>query len=221
VEHDRIVAEQIEYYRERAPEYDEWYMREGLFAERDDKAEWFAEVELVRGALDEFGPSGRILELASGTGWWTERLAEYTDDLTCVDASVETTRLARGRAPKATFVQADIFAWTPERVYDVVFFSFWLSHVPASRFDEFWDLVAGALAPGGRVFFIDSYAAEEFQRPGDPDRVVVRRLNDGREFNAIKNNYEPAALAARLRAGGWSAQAATTGKFFYYGSASR
>jgi hypothetical protein len=31
------------------------------------------------------------------------------------------------------FICADLFAWSPERRYDVVFFGFWLSHVPLER----------------------------------------------------------------------------------------
>src|SRR6266511_3494592 len=30
------------------------------------------------------------------------------------------------------FIRADIFEWVPDRRYDVVFFGFWLSHVPPS-----------------------------------------------------------------------------------------
>jgi hypothetical protein len=53
------------------------------------------------------------------------------------------------------FIQADLFAWEPDRRYDVVFFGFWLSHVPPGRFEPFWSLVAGCLKPQGRVFFAD------------------------------------------------------------------
>ena len=53
------------------------------------------------------------------------------------------------------FVQADIFDWTPDRAYDGVFFANWLSHVPPSRFEDFWALVAKCLKPDGRVVFID------------------------------------------------------------------
>jgi len=43
------------------------------------------------------------------------------------------------------FIQADLFAWRPDRRYDVVFMGFWLSHVPAERFASFWSLVADCL----------------------------------------------------------------------------
>jgi len=221
---DPIVAEQIAYYAARAPEYDQWFEREGSFdAGVESNERWFAEITALEQALDDFSPRGAVLELASGTGWWTEKLARLTRDLTCVDASAETIDLARSRAPGARFIRADILSCEPERRYDVVFFSFWLSHVPAACFEPFWAMVADALASGGRAFFIDSYYERRggFQAAGEPDRVVSRRLNDGREFQAIKNNYDPAVLGKRLATLGWTADVATTGSFFYYGTATR
>jgi hypothetical protein len=46
------------------------------------------------------------------------------------------------------YVTADLFRWRPPaRFYDVCFFGFWLSHVPADRLTGFWDVVASALRP--------------------------------------------------------------------------
>jgi len=71
-----LIAEQIDYYRARAGEYDEWYLRQGRY---DHGPEWNgvfqAELEEVHQALRRFGPGGQVLELASGTGWWTGTLA--------------------------------------------------------------------------------------------------------------------------------------------------
>jgi hypothetical protein len=59
------------------------------------------------------------------------------------------------RDPKVRYIAADLFSWEPDDRNDVVFFGLWLSHVPMSRFEQFWDLVADCLAPSGRVFFVD------------------------------------------------------------------
>jgi hypothetical protein len=44
------LAEQIEYYRQRADEYDEWWFRQGRYAmEPAEQARWFADqVEVER-----------------------------------------------------------------------------------------------------------------------------------------------------------------------------
>ena len=42
------------------------------------------------------------------------------------------------------YIEIDVFQWQPDTEYDVVFFANWLSHVPPSRFEEFWHLVERA-----------------------------------------------------------------------------
>jgi SAM-dependent methyltransferase len=227
---DDVLREQIEYYRERAPEYDEWFERRGMYDLGEEwNARWEADVAEVEAALAALRPSGRILELASGTGWWTKRLAAMASEVTAVDASDETIAIARTRAPSARFVRADIFGWEPSETYDFVFFSFWLSHVPADRFEAFWGLVGRALAPGGRVFFVDNLRREIplpneskfWQRELRPDGIVTRTLNDGREFRAVKIYYDPPDLEARLRGLGWDVSVQGTENFFYYGGGQR
>ena len=222
---ESLIEEQKAYYRSRAAEYDEWFLRQGRYDHGPEfRARWEAEVEEVRRALERFRPAGRVLELAAGTGWWTEQLVRWADHVTALDASREVLELNRRRAgdEKVTRVQADLFAWTPGERYDVVFFGFWLSHVPPERFEAFWALVRSALAPGGRVFFVDSLRTElstardhALAAPGDP--VTVRRLNDGMQFRIVKIFYDPTELRDRLRALGWRIETAATETFFLHG----
>src|SRR5262245_3942888 len=146
---DGLLAEQRSFYRARAPEYDEWWQRRGRYDRGPDQARaWDRQVRQVEAALDSFGATGDVLELAGGTGWWTQRLAATAGRLTVVDAAAETLAMNRERVGRADvrYVEADLFEWRPDRPYDVVFFSFWLSHVPRSRFGEFWSLVRSSLA---------------------------------------------------------------------------
>lgn len=221
-----LLEEQLTYYRARAPEYDQWALRKGHFA-RGSKVQqrWFSEVGKLEEALERFRPSGRVLELACGTGQWTERLLRYTDDLTAVDAAPEVLQINRQRVgDRVRHVKADLFSWEPDRPYDVVFFSFWLSHVPPERFRRFWHVVAQALAPGGRVFFIDNLASETAARvdpehPGPDERSVLRRLSDGRVFRVWKVLHHPGQLNRQLREIGWEAKVEATGDFFLHGEA--
>jgi ubiquinone/menaquinone biosynthesis C-methylase UbiE len=224
---DRL-DEQLRYYRERAPEYDAWALREGRFHRGPrERARWFADIAKLERALDRFHPSGRVLELAGGTGQWTERLTRYTDDLTVVDAAHEVLELNRQRVgDRARHIQAEMFSWKPDRRYDVVFFSFWLSHVPPERFRQFWDLVRRALASEGRVFFIDNLASPEAtaldpEHPGPEEGSVVRHLADGRAFRVWKVLHRPRQLVADLAELGWDATAHRTGHFFIRCEATR
>jgi SAM-dependent methyltransferase len=223
---EELLQEQIAYYRARAGEYDEWFLRRGRYDRGPElNQQWFAEVAEVADSLARFRPTGRVLELACGTGWWTQQLVGSADHLTAVDASPEVLALnaARLGSDRVRYVQADLFAWEPDGRYDVVFFSFWLSHVPPDRFDAFWDRVRACLAPGGRVFFVDSRpeptsTAMDQRLPDPGDTIAARRLNDGREYRIVKLFYEPKALAARLEALGWRVTVQATAHHFIYGS---
>jgi demethylmenaquinone methyltransferase/2-methoxy-6-polyprenyl-1,4-benzoquinol methylase len=223
---DGILQQQIDYYRARAAEYDCWFRREGRYDRGPAmKARWFNEVELVCQALHEFAPFGDVLDLAAGTGIWTEELARYADAVTAVDASAEVLAINRKRVngTPVEFIQADLFDWHPLRTFDVAFFGFWLSHVPPERFDPFWSMVRSCLKPGGRVFFVDSLreATSTASDHGLPSRntiVAARRLDDGREFNVVKVFYEPETLQQRLEAMGWVVDVRSTENYFLYGA---
>jgi SAM-dependent methyltransferase len=210
-----VLAEQKRYYAERAPEYDDWWYRRGRYT-RDPEHErrWLLDVNELEERLRRFAPRGDVLELAAGTGIWTRRLVPTADRVVAVDANAETLAL---NTPAAELVVADIFSWRPPQQFDVVFFSFWLSHVPAERFAEFWALVRLALRPGGRVFLIDSGPPEV----ADDGELEVRQLADGREFTIVKRFWQPGELAERVAEFGFELDLGLTpnGLFLNGGSA--
>lgn len=225
---EELIADQVAFYRARAPAYDEWWQRRGAYdMGAEMAAEWDRQLRQVEDALRAFSVSGEVLELAGGTGWWTERLARSADHLTVIDASPEVLTINRARTRRAdiVYVVADLFAWAPEKRYDVVFFSFWLSHVPRQRFRVFWSMVRSCLSPGGRVFFIDNHTdptpvtdtKDPYVLQYHPDRHV-RRLDDGRRYNVVKVMYEPKELEMQLKNLGWTAVVKAT-RWFLFGSA--
>jgi SAM-dependent methyltransferase len=211
---DELVAEQVAYYQARAGEYDEWWLRRGRYALPPElERRWFEDVAEAEGALREFAPTGRVLELACGTGLWTQHLVGYAEHVTAVDASPEVIELNRARLAGApvSYVVADVFEWQPPAAsYDVVAFTYWLSHVPDDRLDAFWSGVRTALRPGGRVFLVDSspYPASAPQPAGG--RAERRQLNDGRSFSVSKRYWAASELGADLRGRGWEAAARVT-----------
>lgn len=235
---DALLAEQISYYRARAPEYDNWWARQAEFDLGPIfGASWQANTQELIDALGRFGPTGDVLELAAGTGIFTAVVLRHADRVTLVDASPEVLALngARNGMHGVDHIVADMFEWDPPRQWDNIVFGFWISHVPASRWEAFWSLVARALAPGGRVWFCDNadddhvadYGPPEVYGPvGDPlhhgnGDLKPRRLSDGRTFTIVKRYWTPSQLDAELASLGWQAECANTKWAFLYGSARR
>ncbi len=222
---DALVEEQIAYYRARAREYDDT-MRQleryvslgGRVAGRSGDEEG-KEVAILLNALEEMRPFDSVLELACGTGWWTQWLAENARQVTAVDAADEMLALNRERVKGSNvqYILADVFSWKPDRQFDLVFFAFWMSHVPQDRFAAFWQLVGDSLALHGRVFFVDELDTEEAR--GQETRVggdaVLRTLEDGRQFRAVKVFYQPSELEAKLRTLGWNVDVHHAGSLYW------
>jgi SAM-dependent methyltransferase len=207
----QLLDEQVAYYRALAAEYEEHALP---LAGGD---------ELVA-ALDAFRPTGNVLELACGTGAWTGRLLRHATEVTAVDASPEMLAIASARhgSDRVRFVQADLFSWKPDRRYDVVFFGFWLSHVPLELFEPFWSLVADCLKPAGRVLFVDdAYRTADELVEGEASSVIRRRVNDGTAYRAVKVPHRPAELEARLVRAGWQIRVAPTAGPFFWGAGTR
>ncbi len=117
--------------------------------------------------------------------------------------------------PRVEYHQADLFEWTPREQYDLVFFAFWLSHVPPDLADAFLSKVRDAVSPGGHLFIIDQCSP-----PDDPPRklegVFERRASpDGRTFMIVKVFYHPGLLAARVEQLGFEATAERVDHLFY------
>ena len=185
--HDDAVM--ADYYGRRAPLYDHMYREVGP--------------DLRTPMLDDMiaTVSGRrVLELASGTGFWSEWLAPFYDQLVGVDVAPEMLAIARARpiAPgKAEFRQGSVYdlAELPADFGAAIAIQ-WFSHVPAARYAEFFAALHGRLLPGARVFLADNIRQPHetdplIPRAGTADTYEVRSLPDGSQFEIVKNYFAP------------------------------
>jgi 2-polyprenyl-3-methyl-5-hydroxy-6-metoxy-1,4-benzoquinol methylase len=209
---DAVQRNQIGYYRRRAVEYE---------------STAYGQVHGVKARIADLvaqlRPSGDVLELACGTGVWTEALTRFARSVTAVDAAPEMVDLARQRlrGRGIEFVCADVFTWTPQRRFDTVFFAFWLSHVPSERFASFWSLVRRCLADSGRVIFVDEQVGEKAKETyvaGMPE-VVVRRLRDGTVHQIVKVFRDCEDIERALAGMGWYARVRPAGSDWLIGEA--
>jgi demethylmenaquinone methyltransferase/2-methoxy-6-polyprenyl-1,4-benzoquinol methylase len=210
-----LLDEQIAYYRARAAEYDATFPSDDRFA---------PSAGIIRDALRVSAPGGRVLEIAAGTGQWTGLLAQLADELIATDASPEMLEINRAKHPDCDvrYAVANAFTLSATHDFDMVFFGFFLSHVPPSEFDAFWGVVEGLLVPGGRVFFVDEGRHFEWREDwiNEAAGIVRRPLTDGTVHRAVKVLWRPEDLEARLTELGWDASVHSEGPF-YWGTVSQ
>ena len=218
-----LLQRQIDYYRARAPEYDEWFYRHGRYDRGEAHTrQWESEAQQVRDQLHSVSKLNHILEMAPGTGIWTQELIKIGERVAALDASPEMIAINRAKlqSEQVDYQQADLFEWRPQQQYDMVFFGFWLSHVPSEKLAAFLDTVHAALKPGGRLFIVDSRPSEMSTSTGQSieteDELQQRVLTDGRRFEIVKIYYEPATLSQTLRRHGFDIEVRATANFFLY-----
>ena len=187
---DRI-QELERYYRQRAPEYEEIY----------DRADPIRKRELGEAAarMNEVLKGRRVLEIACGTGYWTQVAAEVAEEIVATDISPEMIDLA-GRKPytekNVRFITGD--AYRLDEVpgdFNAGLANFWISHVPLARMHAFIRGFHKRLATGSPVFMVDNmntpgHGGEFLREPDGEDTFKLRELNDGSRHTIIKNYFD-------------------------------
>src|SRR5882724_5430862 len=140
----------VRYYAERAAEYERIYAK----PERQD------DLRQLRGFVERTFAGAHVLEIACGTGYWTEIVARSAASVMATDINEEVLAIAWSKPidkKKISIHRADAYALTPgpER-FTGGLAVFWWSHVPKARLCEFLRGFHRVLAPGARVVFIDN-----------------------------------------------------------------
>jgi ubiquinone/menaquinone biosynthesis C-methylase UbiE len=175
------------YYDRRAPEYDDWYLGLGLFAERD-RPGFEAELDAVAVAIAGL-PAAGTLDVACGTGFLTRHLR---GTVTGLDASVRMLEIAAQQMPAATFVQGDAFALPfGDDTFDRVLTGHFYGHLDAQQRAVFLH-EARRVAP--ELIVVDAS-----HRHSDVGAEWSRStLNDGSTWEVYKRYFEPTELLEEL-----------------------
>lgn len=174
-----------DYYAIRAPEYDKVYA----------KPERQADLRSIERWLPALFEGQNVLEVACGTGYWTQFIAPAAWHVLAVDTAPETLNIARRRIPEESvqFLIGDAYALPlAELKFDAGFAGFWLSHVPKSRTCEFLHGFHAALKPGARVVFLDNRFVEGSSTPvshrdAEGNTYQDRPLGHGSVHRVLKN----------------------------------
>jgi ubiquinone/menaquinone biosynthesis C-methylase UbiE len=183
----RVVDDHMRaYYDRRAPEYDDWWLGTGLFADRD-RPGWHEEVERLVVLLRGLAPA-RTLDVACGTGFLTRHLP---GEVTGLDQSATMLEVAARQAPAATLVQGDA---VPLPFADGAFERLHTSHFYGHLLpEERPSFLTEARRVAGELVVVDA--------GGDGTEWVTRTLNDGSQHQVYKRWFSGAGLAEELGGG--------------------
>lgn len=178
-------AEMHAYYAARAPYYDAVYLK----PERSSDIAY-----LIQHLPSRF--SGReVLEVACGTGYWTQHIASTAAKLVATDGTAEPLSFARLRphTENVAFLQADAYELPTELgAFDAAFAGLWFSHVPKAARIRFLNSLHARLLPGARVLLLDNGTVQQNDFPiaetdSDGNTYQSRQLRDGSIHRVLKN----------------------------------
>jgi SAM-dependent methyltransferase len=177
----------VDYYAARAAEYD---LTAGY---TEPEAEPFRAAAKAR--YQELFLGLDVLEVACGTGYWTEVVAQVARTVLATDVCEEMLASARQRLAgfgNVRFQVAD--AYSLEGVpggFNGAFAVWWWSHVPRRLLPRFLETLHARLEPGARVLFVDqipgAYSPKGQQVDAGGDRTEERVVSGGRVFRVVKN----------------------------------
>jgi SAM-dependent methyltransferase len=178
------------YYDRRALEYDDWWLGEGLSAERE-RPGWEEELDTLRDVIARLPPV-RTLDVACGTGFLTRHLHGH---VTGLDASERMLAVARAQAPTARFVRGDALNLPFEdESFDRVFTSYFYCHLEELERERF-------LAEARRVALELIVVGSRWNEQDLHERWEERRLKDGSRWTVYKRVFTGTGLAAELGGG--------------------
>ncbi|HJY77912.1 MAG TPA: methyltransferase domain-containing protein [Burkholderiales bacterium] len=189
-------AELLDYYRRRASEY------EAIYA----KPERQADLAILRQAIPAKLRGARVLEIACGTGYWTQIVAEVAAEVVATDLAEEPMQIAQSKQynRRPEFEICDAYS-LPESLgrFDAALAVFWWSHVPRQRISEFLASLHARLARGARVVLMDNTFVEGSSTPiseidAHGNTYQLRRLGDGSQVRVLKNFPSESELRACL-----------------------
>jgi len=184
------------YYAQRAAQYERVYHK----PERQSDLRKLR--ELVADAFD----GKNVLEIACGTGYWTEIISDRAGSVVALDINEEVLTLARSKpisAAKVTFLRGDAYGLAElSGNFNSALAGFWWSHVPKTRLRDFLRGLHRGLEPGAKLMFFDNAFVAGSSTPlsrkdsdgnpmshrdADGNTYQERVLDDGSAHQIVKN----------------------------------
>jgi ubiquinone/menaquinone biosynthesis C-methylase UbiE len=183
-------VDMVRYYRDRAKEYEEVYEWRDAYRQEEQTKMGLE--------LSEALKNKRILDIGCGTGYWTQKLSTVAKNITGIDVNEAVLEIARSKqfSCPVEFLRMDAYDMRfPDDHFTGVLASFWLSHIPRQKINDWIRHMHSQLEPGAQVFIVDNtyisgLGGELVRKPNDMNTYKLRTLNDGSQHLIIKNYFE-------------------------------
>jgi SAM-dependent methyltransferase len=174
------------YYNDRSSEYDQVYL----------KPERQADLRKLEYLLEHEFKGLNVLEIACGTGYWTQFMARSARGILATDYNNQPIKIAQTRnfsKCSMEFVEADAYLLNNIREdFSGGFCGFWWSHIPKQKRQEFLKVFHSHLASGAKVIMLDNRYVEGsstpiLRRDDQGNTYQLRKLKDGSIYEIMKN----------------------------------
>lgn len=184
------------YYAQRAAEY------EAIYA----KPERQADLKAAAGMLQDIFRGKTVLEIACGTGYWTQKIAETAANILATDINESVLEIARLKAypfDNVHFSQADLYDIQSKPLSESLFGGFIWSHIKLEELPHFLKATHALVQPGGLIVFMDNRYVEGSSTPISEhdlqgNTYQQRVLKDGTAYSVLKNFPDQSALEKTL-----------------------
>jgi demethylmenaquinone methyltransferase/2-methoxy-6-polyprenyl-1,4-benzoquinol methylase len=192
------------YYAHRAPHYDTLYT----------KPERQPDLAHLRAYLQTALAGRNVLEIACGTGYWTQAFAQTARSVLATDLNETMLEVARQKdypPGKVLFEARDMYTLQRSDEFDALFAGFIWSHIPLEQLEKWLDHLHGLLKPGSTFIFMDNHFVEGSSTPiaatdGQGNTYQTRTLPDGTQYQIIKNFPGRQDFERLLQGRGWNIQ---------------
>lgn len=188
----------LDYYAQRAHEY------ENVVRQQNREKE----VELIISHLKTAYNLRTVLEIACGTGFWTEYYSPAANSVLATDINQEVLEIAKAKkysAQNVEFKIADIYslAEIPNN-FECGFASLIISHVPMQNFKNFLETFHTKIKAGGKIILIDNLYVEGVNAPIKKvdeygNTWQIRTLSDDSKHWVMKNFFTHEILYSYLK----------------------
>jgi ubiquinone/menaquinone biosynthesis C-methylase UbiE len=194
-----ITDQLVQYYAHSANDYERVYAK----PERQD------DLEALHEKVAELLSGHKVLEIACGTGYWTDTIATTAASVLATDINEDMLALARARgldAGKVQFSLADAFdlpAAVTDGAYTACFAGFWWSHVKREDQERFLTQLRNKLGKDVVLVLIDNTYVDGSstviaRTDAEGNTYQIRRTADGTRYEVLKNFPSDSTLRKKM-----------------------